>query len=90
MPRVHPQICGWRPCVIAHKNLSAKAVKGALIYQWQMSSDGGKTWVDLPWTKKSSTSVTGLTAATVYSFRVRVLTAAGTSDWTAVITHIAQ
>src|ERR1700733_4028228 len=37
-------------------NLYAKAVKGALIYQWEMSSDA-KSWSDLPWSKKSKTSV---------------------------------
>jgi hypothetical protein len=69
--------------------LRAKRVKGALIYQWEMSGDQ-KVWSDLPWTKHASTSVSGLTPATVYYFRFRVLTAAGTSDWSAVISHIAQ
>jgi hypothetical protein len=70
-------------------NLYAKKVKGALIYQWQMSADQ-KSWSDLPWSKKASTSVTGLTPATIYYFRFRVLSADGTSDWSAVISHIAQ
>ena len=69
--------------------LSAKRVDGALIYQWQMSNDQ-KTWADLPWSKKASTSFSGLTPATFYYFRFRVLTAAGSSDWSAFITYIAQ
>lgn len=69
--------------------LSAKLVKGALIHEWQMSSDQ-KSWSDLPWTKLASTAVAGLTPATIYYFRVRVRTAAGTSDWSPVISYIAQ
>jgi hypothetical protein len=69
--------------------LHAKKVQGALVYQWQMSSDQ-KAWGDLPWSKKASTSVSGLSPATVYYFRFRVLTADGTSDWSAFITYIAQ
>jgi hypothetical protein len=70
-------------------SLSAKRVKGALIYQWQMSTDQ-KSWSDLPWSKQASTEVTGLTPATIYYFRVRVLSGAGTSDWSAAISYIAQ
>src|SRR5262249_42446049 len=69
--------------------LHAKKVKGGFAYQWQMSTHR-KTWVDLPQTKKAVTSVSGLTPAAVYSFRFRVQTAAGFSDWSAVIIHIAQ
>jgi hypothetical protein len=69
--------------------LYAKSVKGALIYQWQMSLDQ-KVWSDIPWSRRASTTVSGLTPATVYYFRFRVLSAAGTSDWSVVVSHIAQ
>src|SRR5262249_40862896 len=84
-----PPIAAKRGLVPGTASLYAKAVKGALIYQWQMSGDQ-KSWTDLPWSKKATTTVSGLTPATAYYFRVRILPAAGTSDWTACITHIAQ
>jgi hypothetical protein len=84
-----PPIAAKQGKVPGEAILHAKAVKGARIYQWQMSSDQ-KSWTDLPWSQKATTTVSGLTPATAYYFRVRVLTSAGTSDWTAFITHIAQ
>jgi hypothetical protein len=84
-----PPIAAKQGKVPGSASLHAKAVKGARIYQWQMSGDQ-KSWTDLPWSRKATTTVSGLTPATAYYFRVRVLTAAGASDWTAFITHIAQ
>lgn len=58
----------------------AKAVKGAKSNEWQYSTDG-KTWIDLPPTSKATTTVPNLTVATTVSFRHRVLTKTGQSDW---------
>jgi hypothetical protein len=66
----------------------AKATKGAHGNDWQLSLDGGKTWVDLPSTTKASTSVANLTPATTVQFRQRVLTKAGKSDWSVPVPHI--
>jgi hypothetical protein len=70
-------------------NLDAKAFKGQGSYQWQMSLDG-KTWSGLPGTVKASTVVSGLTAATIYYFQVRTLTAAGLSAWSTIVSIIAH
>lgn len=66
----------------------AKATKGATANDWQMSSDGGKTWVDLPSTTKASTTVANLTPGTSVQFRQRVLTKAGSSDWSNPVPHV--
>ncbi len=66
----------------------AKAVKGAKAHDWQFSTDGGKTWLDAPSTTTSSTIMAGLQPATTVSFRQRVLTTAGRSDWSAVVTAV--
>ena len=61
--------------------LVAKATKGATANEWQYSTDGGKTWVDLSSTSKATITVSNLTPGTTVMFRHRVLTKAGHSDW---------
>jgi hypothetical protein len=58
----------------------AKAIRGAA-YEWQMSSDGGKTWVSMGTTTVSDTSTTGLTVGGSYVFRFRTTVKRATSDW---------
>ena len=60
--------------------LDARAVSPDASYYWQWSTDM-KTWASLPETKKASTTMTGLTPATMYYFRFRALTRKGMSDW---------
>jgi hypothetical protein len=51
-------------------------------YLWQVSLDGGKTWVDLPATTQARTTVTALPAGTTVLFRYRSVTPkAGQGDW---------
>jgi hypothetical protein len=50
-------------------------------YEWQYSTDGGKTWVLLPPTLQAKTSVTGLTPGAVVQFKYRAVTKTGADDW---------
>lgn len=50
-------------------------------YHWQMSVDGGKTWIGLPPGNKGNTTVEGLESGRVYLFRFRVVTKDGPRDW---------
>jgi hypothetical protein len=50
-------------------------------YEWQWSSDGGKTWQLLPASLQAKTSVTGLQAGTTYMFRYRAVVKTGAADW---------
>ena len=68
--------------------VEAKAVRGPVQYQWQMSEDQS-TWTDLPHTFLASTSASGLTAGKTYWFRSRTLTKSGLSDWTTPVSIIA-
>jgi hypothetical protein len=54
-------------------------------YEWQYSSDGGKTWVSAPVTLTSKTTILGLPSGTVVQFRSRAVTKAGESDWSQVV-----
>jgi len=66
--------------------LIAKAIKGAKVYEWQYSLDGGKTLIDLEPTTKASTTIHGLTPGTFVTYHHRVVTKAGRSDWAQKIT----
>ena len=50
-------------------------------YEWEMSSDGGKTWQALPPTMQAKTAASGLQAGATYTFRYRSVTKTGPSDW---------
>ena len=54
-------------------------------YEWQYSTDGGKTWVDLRSTLQSRTSLSGLTPQTTVMFRYRAVVKTGEGDWSTPI-----
>jgi hypothetical protein len=62
-------------------HLVARAAAVRASYEWQWSSDGGKTWLLLPVTLKASTTLEGVPAGTNAMFRFRSVTKAGESDW---------
>jgi hypothetical protein len=64
----------------------AKAVKRGAAYEWQYSTDGGKTWVAMGITTVADTTLLGATPGTTYSFRFRTTRKAATSDWSMVAT----
>ena len=66
----------------------AKATKGAKAHHWQLSTDGGKTWVDLPPTTKAKTQVANLTPGTTVQLREATLTKAGLGDWSLPVPHL--
>ena len=50
-------------------------------YEWQYSSDGGKTWVTAPVTLQAKTTVAGLVPGATVQFKYRAVTKAGEGDW---------
>ena len=60
--------------------LDARAVAPGASYYWQWSVDM-KNWVSVPETRKASTTITGLTPATMVYFRFRALPRKGMTDW---------
>jgi hypothetical protein len=71
------------------KLVAASAARRAS-YEWQYSTDGGKTWVAVPSTLRAQTSVSGLTAGATVSFRYQSLTKAGEGDWSQPISVIVK
>jgi hypothetical protein len=50
-------------------------------YEWQYSTDGGKTWVAAPFTLQAKTTVSGLQPGSTVQFRYRPVTKTGEGDW---------
>jgi hypothetical protein len=86
--RVKPPLAAKAGRVTGTVVLVAKATKGAKANSWQYSTDGGKTWIDLPQTTKANTTVPNLQPGMTVEFRQRVLTKAGVSDWSQTISRL--
>jgi hypothetical protein len=74
--------------------LTAKALKGAGSYIWQMAKGAIPTdesgWTTIGFTTQASNDVTGLDVATKYYFRVAVVTNTGTTDFTAAVMKVVE
>jgi hypothetical protein len=62
-----------------HLVARAAAVRSA--YEWEWSSDGGKTWTGVAATLQAKTTITGLPANTSCQFRYKAVTKTGEGDW---------
>ena len=50
-------------------------------YEWQYSTDGGKTWLTAPSTLQAKTTVAGLVPGSTAQFKYRALTKTGEGEW---------
>lgn len=50
-------------------------------YEWQYSTDGGKTWIEAGPTVQAKTTIGGLTAGATVLFRYRSVIKGGAGDW---------
>jgi hypothetical protein len=76
-------------------DLACKAGPKGCGYDWQMSTDGGETWTNLPSTRQARTTVPGLVPGKTYWFRHRLLVRAGgqtsrNTDWSDKISIVAR
>jgi hypothetical protein len=69
--------------------LTAKAAGKRAAYDWQYSTDQ-KTWTSLPPTIQAKTAVSGLTAGTMYYFRVQPLLPTGEGNWGDVVSFMVK
>jgi hypothetical protein len=70
--------------------LSVPAAARRAAYDWQYSTDGGKTWLDIPSTLQAKTTMTGLAVATTPQFRYRAVLKAGEGDWSQAISILVK
>jgi hypothetical protein len=54
-------------------------------YDWEYSTDGGKTWIPLPSSLQAKTSITGLAQGSTVEVRYRAVTKAGVADWSQAV-----
>jgi hypothetical protein len=59
-------------------------------YEWQYSTDGGKTWLTLPPTLQAKTSIAGLTPGSSAEFKYRAVTKTGADDWSTAVSLTVQ
>jgi hypothetical protein len=78
-----PRVFGAKPGAVTGtvKLVTASAGHRAS-YEWEYSTDGGKTWVTAPATLQAKTTVAGLTVGTAVQFRSRPVTKTGEGNWT--------
>jgi hypothetical protein len=50
-------------------------------YDWEYSTDGGKTWIPLPSSLQAKTTITGLAQGSTVEVRYRAITKTGVADW---------
>jgi hypothetical protein len=59
-------------------------------YEWQYSTDGGKTWVLAPVTLQAKTIIVGLTPGATVQFRYRPVSKTGEGDWSQTVVLIVK
>jgi hypothetical protein len=77
-PRVFAAMPG---AVSGSATLVAKAAARRASYEWQYSTDAGKTWLAAPTTLQSKTTIAGLVPGAMVMFRSRPVTKVGEGDW---------
>jgi hypothetical protein len=82
-PPVHPpRTFAAKPGAVSGSvKLVAPSAARRSSYEWQISTDGGKTWMTLPSTLQAKTTVQGLAVAATATFRYRAVTKTGEGDW---------
>ena len=76
-----PALAVFRGRVSGSVRLVAKAAAKLAQYEWQLSPDGGKSWLDLPKTLQAKTTVSALEPGSTYRFRMRAVTRRARGDW---------
>jgi hypothetical protein len=85
-PTRHPRVFAAKPGRISGVATIVAASAGhRASYEWQYSTDGGKTWVTAPSTLQARTSVAGLAPGAVVQFKYRTVTRTGEGDWSAPV-----
>lgn len=72
----------------AHVGLLTADVTGKVFFNWQISGDGGATWLSVPSTPHGHTDFAGLTPLQTYAFRVSVTSGDGPGPWSDPVTFL--
>jgi len=86
-PRTFTALAG--PTSGSIKLVAASAARRAS-YEWQYSTDGGKTWTFAPGTLQAKTTITALIPGASVQFKYRPVLKAGDGDWSQAVTIIVK
>ena len=85
-PTVAARVFAAKPAGLSGSvKLVAPRAAARASYEWEVSTDGGKTFAPRPPTLKAKTIVTDLVPASTAYFRYRATTTAGQGDWSQVV-----
>jgi hypothetical protein len=77
-----PRVFAAKPGAVSGSvHLVAHAAARRASYEWEYSTDLGKTWVSMPVTLQAKTALSGLTPGETVLFRYRAVTRSGEGDW---------
>ena len=77
-----PRVFAAKPGLVSGSvTLVTHAAARRASYDWEYSTDAGKTWVTAPSTLQAKTTVSGLTPGATVVFRYRAVTKKGEGDW---------
>ena len=68
----------------------AKTAARRASYEWQYSTDGGKTWLTAPATLQAKTAIAGLLPGATVQFKYRPVTKTGEGDWSQPVSLMVQ
>jgi hypothetical protein len=66
-------------------NVVAASAARRASYEWQYSTDGGKTWIAAPATLQARTKISGLVQGATVQFKYRAVTKTGEGDWSQAV-----
>jgi hypothetical protein len=70
--------------------VTAVAAGQRTFFEWQYSTDGGKTWVNAPSSVKTKAVITGLPVGTTAQFRYRTVSKTGEGDWSQAVALVVK
>jgi hypothetical protein len=71
-------------------HLLARSAGTRASYEWEWSSDGGKTWIAATPSLQAKTTITGLPVGASCQFRYRPVLKTGPADWSQPVTLVVQ
>jgi hypothetical protein len=86
-----PRVFDAKPGAVSGEvELVAASAARRASYEWETSTDGGKTWQMSPSTLQAKTTVSGLVPGSNMMFRYRPVTKTGEADWSQPVSLIVK
>ena len=76
--------------LVANVGVLTADIKGKVLFNWEYSNDGGKSWLTATSTPHGTTNLAGLTPMVMYSFRTCVTDQNNTTPWSQVVTLLVR